>query len=290
MYLWNATTGSIHELFSCGDGNDYISSLSWADDGVHLAIGTATNQIQLWDTARSTLVRTMRNEYGRVAASAWNGCMLSAGSKNGSIMNHDVRIREDVVQILRGGHSQEICGLRWSPDGKHLASGGNDNVVNIWDANGSQVHRFSQHRAAVKAMAWCPWHSSTLATGGGTDCKNIKLWNINVASRNSLIGSTETRSQISSLQWSSTHRELLSSHGFSDNYLGLWKYQSGQITKFTELKGHTERILATALSPDGSTIVSAGADETLRFWKCFESPPKTPNKRHGNSKLVSTLR
>ena len=33
-----------------------------------------------------------------------------------------------------------------------------------------------------------------------------------------------------------------------------------------ELLGHTERVLHTPLSPDGSTLVSAGADETLRYF------------------------
>lgn len=31
------------------------------------------------------------------------------------------------------GHSGEVCGLKWREDGELLASGGNDNVVNIWD-------------------------------------------------------------------------------------------------------------------------------------------------------------
>lgn len=33
--------------------------------------------------------------------------------------------------------------------------------------------------------------------------------------------------------------------------------------------GHTARVLHMAMSPDGQTVVSAGADETLRIWKCF---------------------
>lgn len=36
-----------------------------------------------------------------------------------------------------------------------------------------------------------------------------------------------------------------------------------------ELKGHTARVLHLAQSPDGATVVSAAADETLRFWKVF---------------------
>ena len=37
------------------------------------------------------------------------------------------------------------------------------------------------------------------------------------------------------------------------------------MTRVAELMGHTERVLQTCLSPDTSTLVSAGADETLRF-------------------------
>ncbi len=40
-----------------------------------------------------------------------------------------------------------------------------------------------------------------------------------------------------------------------------------------ELVGHQGRVLAMATSPDGSTVVSAGADETLRFWRVFGDPP-----------------
>lgn len=60
-------------------------------------------------------------------------------------------------------HTQEICGLQWSPDGKLLASGGNDNTLNIWDAamvssatnvqpqvTTSPLHSLCEHIAAVK--------------------------------------------------------------------------------------------------------------------------------------------
>ena len=38
------------------------------------------------------------------------------------------------------GHSQEVCGLAWSPDGRTLASGGNDNLLNLWSAEGGECY------------------------------------------------------------------------------------------------------------------------------------------------------
>ena len=54
-----------------------------------------------------------------------------------------------------GEHSQEVCGLRWAPDGRHLASGGNDNLVNVWPSAPGEggwvpLQTFTQHQGAVK--------------------------------------------------------------------------------------------------------------------------------------------
>ena len=77
----------------------------------------------------------------------------SSGSRTGSIHHHDVRVARHQVATLTS-HSQEVCGLCWSPDGLYLASGGNDNAINIWDATlGMEVaplHTFTEHQAAVK--------------------------------------------------------------------------------------------------------------------------------------------
>ena len=56
------------------------------------------------------------------------------------------------------GHKQEICGLKWSFDDQQLASGGNDNKLLVWCARSSSqpLAKFTQHQAAVKAIAWSP--------------------------------------------------------------------------------------------------------------------------------------
>lgn len=95
----------------------------------------------------------------------------------------------------------------------------------------------TQHKAAVKALAWCPFHRGLLASGGGTADRTIKFWNTNSGA---VLNSIDTGSQVCSLLWSKHQREICSSHGFSENQLLLWKYPT--MTKIQEFKGHTARV------------------------------------------------
>jgi cell division cycle 20, cofactor of APC complex len=57
--------------------------------------------------------------------------------------------------------------------------------------------------------------------------------------------------------------------------------------KITDLRGHTSRVLHLALSPDGTTVASAAADETLRFWKVFEHSQSTIQHQNSLMKINS---
>jgi cell division cycle protein 20 (cofactor of APC complex) len=262
--------------------------LSWIQEGQILAVGNSSGTVELWDCSKMKRLRVMNGHNARVGSLAWNSYMVSSGSQDGVIIHHDVRQRDHLVGTLNG-HSQEVCGLRWSLDGKYLASGGNDNVVNIWsaEANGTSstpLHAFNDHQAAVRALAWCPWQSNILASGGGTADRCIKFWNVNTGT---CTNSIDTKSQVCSLLFSKNYKEIISAHGFANNQMTVWKYPS--MTKQIDLTGHTQRILQMAMSPNGETIISAGADETLRLWKCFAQDPSMAKKKSVSKDKTSFL-
>lgn len=66
----------------------------------------------------------------RTGVLAWNSRILSSGSRDRNILQHDIRVQSDYVSKLVG-HKSEVCGLKWSHDDRELASGGNDNQVNL---------------------------------------------------------------------------------------------------------------------------------------------------------------
>lgn len=295
VYTWNANTGLVKELMNA-DGNDYICSVSWAVDGRHLAIGLSSGNIEIWDaTVGFRKVRSLSSHILRVSTLAWSSSnVLVSGGKDATICHHDVRVREDVTGTMHG-HDLEICGMSWSSSGMMLASGGNDNLLHIWDVRALSrmgdtplLHKFTDHRAAVKALAWCPFQSNMLASGGGSNDRSIKFWN---AQTGAMLSSVTTCSQVSALQWNTTGpRELVSSHGYSKNHICLWKYPN--MTKVTELYGHHSRVLHLAQSPDGSTLLSAAGDETMRFWSIFGEPsaPSTAKSRIPSSIRGSSVK
>ncbi|KAJ1939571.1 WD repeat-containing protein slp1 [Linderina macrospora] len=200
--------------------------------------------------------------------------MLSSGCRDGSIWNHDVRIADHKTAELVA-HESEVCGLTWRSDGALLASGGNDNLVNVWDV-GSNVPKFSktQHTAAVKALAWSPHEMNLLATGGGSYDKHVHFWNTVTTAR---LNSIDTGSQVTSIQWSKEYRELVTSHGFPHNHLSIWSYPS--LSKVVDIPAHDTRVLHTALSPDGQTLATTSSDESLKFWRLFETLGKKTRSR-----------
>ncbi|KAL2326656.1 hypothetical protein Fmac_025714 [Flemingia macrophylla] len=207
MYLWNSKNSNVFKLFH-GANNDFPTSVSWSDDAKYLAIGSMNSKLQLWDAETSKPIRRLHGHGRRIATIAWNGHILTSGSHDKKIINHDVRARRNVISRLKA-HSAEVCGLKWSRRGNILASGGNENHI-----------------------------------------------------------------YVCGLEWNRHHKELLSGHGFSTsahhNQLCLWRYPS--MAKVGGLDRHASRVIHLSQSPDGLTVVSAGADETLRFWDVFGPP------------------
>jgi cell division cycle 20-like protein 1 (cofactor of APC complex) len=279
VYLWSACTSRVTKLCDLGP-DDTVTSVGWTQRGAHLAVGTNKGEVQIWDATHCRKLRTMSGHRGRVGTMAWNGYVLSTGSRDHNILHRDVRQQAPFMLRLQG-HKQEVCGLKWSYDEQQLASGGNDNKLYIWNLRStSPVLKFNEHQAAVKAIAWSPHQHGLLASGGGTADRCMRFWN---TVNNTPLSVIDTGSQVCNLIWSKNVNEIVSTHGYSLNQIILWKYPS--MTKVTTLTGHTYRVLYLAISPDGQTIVTGAGDETLRFWNVF---PGTKS-RSGSGLSSATL-
>lgn len=269
-----------------------VTSVAWSGRGGHLATGWAAGTVIVYDATTRQPVRSLTGHKSRVTALSWGAHVLATGGKDRVIYLRDLRSPAQYAAKL-AGHRAEICGLRFSPDWQLLASGANDNLVTIWshqmvgsayslgrragaEGGGAEaaaptpatVWKFAQHRSAVKAMAWSPHTGGLLATGGGRDDKQIRLFSTGTGE---MLDAVDTGSQVCTLAWAPGVNELASTHGYVNHAVAVWRYPS--MSRVCALYGHAARVLHAALSPDGTSLVTGAADNTLRFWELFPPAP-----------------
>ncbi|KAK6359248.1 hypothetical protein TWF696_000411 [Orbilia brochopaga] len=127
-------------------------------------------------------------------------------------------------------HTQQICGISWSTDATQVATGGNDNQCILFDVETPKDedsdsrdadepnreliirHKWS-HNAAVKAIAFCPWQKSLIATGGGSNDRGIHFYHTFTGSS---IATIKVSAQVTSLIWSTQRKEIAATFGYAN--------------------------------------------------------------------------
>ena len=103
----------------------------------------------------------------------------------------------------------------------------------MWNGHStSPFQRYAEHTAAVKAISWSPHQHGLLASGGGTADRCIRFWN--TGTQNPL-QCVDTGSQVCNLGWSKNVNEIVSTHGYSQNQIIVWRYPG--MSKLATLTG-----------------------------------------------------
>jgi len=290
-----------------------ISALTYSPDGKSLAAVGAGRALTLWDAATGKEVRQFPNinqplamtfsPDGKMIATTWNPyCCLwdvATGKEVRRLEGHQNAVRgvafsPNGKQVATGGDDGTLrlwdpatgkeqrridCPsgrIAYSPDGKSIASTDMDGIIHFWDPeNGKELRQLRGHKKGVWSVIFSP-DGKRLASASRDG--TLRLWDLTVFRQSHLLAENLEEDVLSSIAFSPGGALLASGH--QDGTIRLWDVEKG--TEKQRWQAGPQTIGAVAFSLDGRTLASGGPWGNIRLWDVATGRERNPTEEpHG---------
>ena len=191
-----------------------------------------------------------------------------------------LRQRFDETQVTLRGHTSLVMSVIFSPDGKRLASGGNEGTVKVWDAGtGQELLSLEGHFASIgNSICFSP-DGNRLASASKD--RSVKIFD--AATGQELLAIKGYTGDFRRMSFSPDGKHLAIAS--NDQTARVWDAATGQ--EHLALKGHTKPVFSVSFSPDGKRLATTSHDNTVKIWDAATG--KVLLNREGQNSLVLIL-
>jgi hypothetical protein len=154
-------------------------------------------------------------------------------------------------------HGTTVTALAFSPDGRTLASGGQDQTIRLWNLSTGQPRELRGHEASLSALAYSS-DGKRLASAGRDGA--ILLWDATTGRL--LRRFTGHERTVLGVAFSPSGRWVASAS--YDQTVRLWETATGKC--LCEVQAHGDAVSCVGFSPDGKTLATGGHDALVKLW------------------------
>ncbi len=260
------------------DAGSPLESLAIDSSGTRYASGGWNGLAKIWDRESGKLLVTLKHggEYVNAVSFSPNGQFLATGSDDpaGFIQIWNISTGKRVKVI--SGHSDEVLSVVFSRDGQRLLSSSYDKTARLWELeSGREIRKFVGHTWWVWSAAFSPDEQQIVTAGqDGTAI----VWDVKTDQRTPAFSGHQ--GPVFCATFSPDGKQVVSA-GY-DRRLLLWNpaelqpidfkdlAQAGTVSSpaaFKTFGGHTDAVRSVVFSDDGSLLLSASQDNTVRVWE-----------------------
>lgn len=156
------------------------------------------------------------------------------------------------------GHSGPVFSVCYAPSGAHVATGGKDGKIRVWDCHtGRPLLELAGHQGDVNQVTYSP--DGKLLASVGAD-GTIKIWDVSTGKLAHIV--LESSDEKFAVKFSSQGHLLAA--GGKDGKVRIWRTEDW--TPAATLDGHWDFVESLDFAPDDSALASAGADSQVILW------------------------
>ena len=257
--LWNRRTGALTTLTG---HTDIVWCVVFSPDGKTLASDSRDGTTRLWNVITGEQKYTLTKDTKRANMLSFtpDGETLVSVSWENQISLWNSSTGEEKKTFAMHPDCSP-AGTAFSPDGKTLAIGGDDNgSIYLYDVKIGELKMIlTGHGEHVDDLAFSP-DGKTLATSALYDDETIRLWDAHTGEHRLTL--TEHVRHVRHLAFSPDGKTLAS--GSSDGTICFWDARTGKARNI--FTGHSANVLSVAFNPTGDFIASGSTNGIIRFW------------------------
>lgn len=246
----------------------HADPLAFSPDGRLLAQARESGSVVLWDVEGGTVTRTMNvGQRSPLVAFAPDGQSMATAGQEGTVILWHVATGRELHRFRATAGA--VRSLGFSPDGRFLAAGGwslGEQTVDVWDPEQHDLKRIIRVKGEeLHALVFAPrGHTMGIAVGGeGRDMTRLRLVD---ARSGRVVGSVSDEVSGPGLCVAFSPDNSRVWVGCDGGRVVAWEVATRR--PFADFDATVAAVRAMALSPDGSILVTAGAQAAglVRFW------------------------